>query len=563
MHAAFRLCVSAFVLSFVLIHPARPAELLVDSLADDVTADTRCTLREAVLAANTDADGNGCVASGSYGDDRISFAVSGLIYVLGQIEVIDDLTIDGQGTITLDAAQFGRLFVAGQTARGGSGVTGVRFRLVGLTLQNGRDNGGTSIRGSNPFGPEVGGGCIRHRGGQDALLEIQDSVVQDCEVVPPLDQFAGGGAIWMSGSILGAPRLVIRRSILRENAAESGTGEASGGAIFASPIGIGIEVEIEDSRITANRVESRDSAFGGGVTIGQASALSVIRSEFTFNEVRVDGRQTTGAVARGGGLRLGLAGSSGEFVNTTIALNRVLMIGDGSAIARGGEPPPPNVALAGGVDAAFEDDEPFLRGVAALRLNNVTLVDNRVDALDGALGEAGGIASEGAGTVELANTILSQNLVGAQPENCRAADPLASLGYNLIDNNCGIAAGVGDLVGLLALLDDLAANGGAVDGMLSALPMSASPALDAGNPAPTDPTGTGGACLADDQRGESRPASAIHGPICDIGAVELEAPFGTPGGTQSVPTLGLPGLLLLSLLLAVIAALQLPAIGRR
>jgi hypothetical protein len=401
------------------------------------------------------------------------------------------------------------------------------------------------------------------------LLEIQDSVVQDCEVVPPSDQFAAGGAIWMNGSDAASSpgtdpaRLVIRRSVLRDNVAEAGVRGASGGAIFTERSDI--DVEIEDSRITGNRVASDLISTGGGVTIGRAAALAIVRTEITFNEARVYGFAVTDAVARGGGLQLGVVAPLAEIRNTTVARNRVVMIGDGSAILRGGggDPPPPNSALAGGLHATLEDPQGLLRGVAALRLNNVTLVDNRVDALDGALGEAGGIASEGAGTVELANTILSQNLVGAQPENCRAGDPLVSLGYNLIDNNCGIAAGVGDLVGLLALLDDLAANGGAVDGMLSALPMSASPALDAGNPAPTDPTGTGGACLADDQRGESRPASAIHGPICDIGAVELEAPFGTPGGTQSVPTLGLPGLLLLSLLLAVIAALQLPAIGRR
>src|SRR5262245_22544838 len=54
------------------------ATLTVNTLNDDTIAgDGACTLREAMVAANGDADFQDCIGSGPYGADAITFSVSG------------------------------------------------------------------------------------------------------------------------------------------------------------------------------------------------------------------------------------------------------------------------------------------------------------------------------------------------------------------------------------------------------------------------------------------------------------------------------------------------------
>src|SRR2546423_15116255 len=56
---------------------ASAATLTVNSTADTVASDAFCTLREAILAVNASADGNGCIHSGgAYGTaDQIVFNI--------------------------------------------------------------------------------------------------------------------------------------------------------------------------------------------------------------------------------------------------------------------------------------------------------------------------------------------------------------------------------------------------------------------------------------------------------------------------------------------------------
>ena len=77
---------------------------VVNSLADDTTSDGRCTLREAMLAAN-DAPPNGDCGAGSSDEDIITFSVTGTIRLgstLPEVPAgVGALTIDGGGGITV------------------------------------------------------------------------------------------------------------------------------------------------------------------------------------------------------------------------------------------------------------------------------------------------------------------------------------------------------------------------------------------------------------------------------------------------------------------------------
>lgn len=60
--------------------PAGAAALVVDTLFDaDDRTDGKCSLREAITAANLNRGHNECKGTGSFGADTITFAVSGTI----------------------------------------------------------------------------------------------------------------------------------------------------------------------------------------------------------------------------------------------------------------------------------------------------------------------------------------------------------------------------------------------------------------------------------------------------------------------------------------------------
>jgi CSLREA domain-containing protein len=102
-HAARRL--ARLLLSYGLClgweATGRAADLTVTTLSNaDNGADSVCTLREAITAANTNANYHECTSLTAYGDDTITFAVSGTIPLSSTLLAITDpagLTIDGTG----------------------------------------------------------------------------------------------------------------------------------------------------------------------------------------------------------------------------------------------------------------------------------------------------------------------------------------------------------------------------------------------------------------------------------------------------------------------------------
>jgi len=63
---------AALIGSAVFVMPAYAAGIVVNTATDEDTANANCSLREAIIAANTDAAYNGCSAGS--GADTITFA---------------------------------------------------------------------------------------------------------------------------------------------------------------------------------------------------------------------------------------------------------------------------------------------------------------------------------------------------------------------------------------------------------------------------------------------------------------------------------------------------------
>jgi hypothetical protein len=271
-----------------------------------------------------------------------------------------------------------------------------------------------------------------------------------------------GGGVYNGGT------LTVADSTFTDNNSAFGGGIMNGGTATVS-----------------RTVLSGNSAYYGGGGIENNGTLDIIDSAIIGNTISL---QTGGGIRNRGQMTITGSTISGNtapinggggiytqhyYQQTTLTITNSTISGN-------------SAATGGGLDSYN----------SIVTLVHVTVVNN--DA-----GTGGGILSESGATVDLTNTIVANNGVGAD-----CSGPVISSGHNLdSDNTCGLT-GSGDLPNTDPLLGSLANNGGPT--WTHAL-LSGSPAIDAG-----DDT----VCPATDQRGVTRP----QGPHCDIGAFELEIP---------------------------------------
>jgi hypothetical protein len=166
---------------------------------------------------------------------------------------------------------------------------------------------------------------------------------------------------------------------------------------------------------------------------------------------------------------------------------------------------------------------------ATASINNATINYNLVDPDGSGLPSTGGIFNEEGGSVQISNSIVAINADdwGYPDADCRGT--LLSGGHNLFGTlaDCSVT---GDTTGNLVGVDPLLSPYPTVDPAWTwgYPPLSGSPAIDAGNPAPPGSSET--ACEIVDQRGDARPI----GFACDIGAYESE--FGAAATPSWTPT---------------------------
>ena len=275
------------------------ADIVVNSTADSVADDGACTLREALIAANTDtASGlraNECVAGER--DDTVTFnpSVTGTINLSGtQLEIASPATLQGPGAdqLTIDAGGNSRVLlvndrdfsnsiavtIAGLTLSGGnlsgSGSGGGVSSVESLSLNNSTISGNSAI--------DYGGGVFSF-----GTLSVNDSTISG-----NFAQDDGGGISSINAA------LSVNNSTINGNLSED-----DGGGIFSFGT-----FSLNNSTISGNSAQGD----GGGISSfnGTLSLNNSTLSENTANDA--------------GGIY-----SRGE---TTVSLNNMLMDNIGNCL---------------------------------------------------------------------------------------------------------------------------------------------------------------------------------------------------------------------------------------
>ncbi len=482
---AKRLLLSSLVLLFFalqifqvpVLHAAPKTTITVGSLLD---SGGLCTLRNAILAANTNTPQGACTA-GSSGTDAIGFSVSGIITLTSALPTITDtLTIDGGNSITVSGDSNYQIITIDP---------GVAVSLTNISIQKGRTSGD--------------GGAILNNG----ILKIDHA-----SFISNTSTGGKGGAIFNNvGGIL----TVTNNSTFSLNRSAS-----YGGAIDND----GTSLYVANSAFNNNATTSTG---GGGAIDNDNTLLTILNSTFTNNTAVSQNAGavwmfiTTGVisnsafsnnVATAGGHGGGLVVDSGSSVNiTNSSFNGNSAAQDGGGIyILGGTAAITNTTLSGNIANNNGGGIHINSGTATL--NNVTVASNIADNDGNGSGDGGGILNN-TGTVNTKNTIIANNRDnGGEAPDCNGT--LTTQNNNLLGNNtncAGLTNGVnGDKVGtgsspLNPKLGGPAYYGGSTTLIQILLP--GSPALDAGN---------NSTCATTDQRGAARPVNFI----CDMGAYE-------------------------------------------
>jgi len=226
------------------------ATITVNTTADDNTVNGNCTLREAIIAANTDTAVDACPAGS--GDDVIDLSAgtyqlsipgrSENAAATGDLDITDSLTIDGAGATStiVDGGDLDRVFSI-------SGVTSVT--LSGVTIQNG--------------GYERGGGIYSLSGGH---LTLVDSTITSNGI----SLSDNGGGIYSTGTVT-----------LNNSTVSGNLGNRGGGIYVEGPL------YVNNSTVAEN-----ESVHGGGIYSSAYVAIS--NSTITANTASYTGGIRTG-----------------------------------------------------------------------------------------------------------------------------------------------------------------------------------------------------------------------------------------------------------------------------
>jgi len=562
----------ALIMSIVLgaSGPLFATTITVTNTADALTIDGDCTLREAIIAANTDAAVDAC----NPGDGADEIIVPAGTYLLEIPGTNESASADGDLNITtsleISGAGSGSTIIDGNGAVTGErvftiGITGniVTVAVSGITVQNGTSSSGGGILnvGNTTFTDTVvtantstssGGGIhnlgkltlndttvtgntsVTNGGGINNLgtLTIIDSIISENTTTAK----SGGGI-----SHLGVVSMTITDSTIRNNTAMLGgggihaeeapftiTGSTINGNTTNTGNGGGIIANDSQFTITGTTISENGAPGGNGGGVDTNIALAIITgSTLSGNTAGSEGGgiNNTGnlsltnstvsdntSVDQGGGIK---SSTILSVTNSTISGNS--SNSDGGGIKNVGNLIVTNSTISG--NSASNHGGGVWNNNGALQMNNVTLNENTADNDADGSGDGGGLYSNG-GTLDISNTLIAGNTddsVAAEAPDCFG--DVNSLGNNLLGNEtgCSFSANTGDIVGTSTspvnpLLGPLVDNGGTTNTQVL---LDQSPAIDTGNDA---------SCETTDQRGFNRPRDGDNDnvAICDIGAFELD-----------------------------------------
>ncbi len=502
---------------------ARAATIAVNSTADVIANDGQCTLREAIIAANTDTASGAAAGecpAGS-GDDTITLPAGTYTFTIagrsenaaatGDLDITANLTINGAGAATtiIDAGALDRVFdissgaktisISGVTIRNGDVQTAPSTSAGEEAKAKEADEDDGELSPLAPYGSDAGG------------IRIGDNVTLNLSSVIVTGNKAGGdgGALAMEDDAI----VSITNSTISDNTADD-----DGGAIFqGDDLNV---ITITNSTISRNtagdeggaiRIDDdgntliiTDSTISDN-TAGDAGGAIRMRNDavVTIDKSTISGNRANGG--DGGGIAVNDYDCTVTITNSSIS--------DNSSEEHGG-----------GIFINNDD--------STIHLNNVTIANNTADHDSSGDGDGGGIYRSD-GTINVKNSIIANNSDPTSRPDCSGT--INSQGYNLIEDATGCTINgdtTGNVTGQDPLLGPLQDNGGPTE--THAL-LFGSPAIDTANPAA--PGSGGNACEATDQRGVSRPQPP--GSDCDIGAFEFELDSdgdGVPDATDNCPT---------------------------
>lgn len=464
--------------------PQSLVPITVTTSADTIADDGQCSLREAIIAANTNGAYGGCASGG--GADTIIFgpAFSSPTMIdltatganedaalTGDLDILESLTISGTGALTIDGLNSDRVF----DVRPGASLV-----VTGLAVRNGKgasDGGGFRVEGSlNLIGVTVSanqGGGIANLGGS---VTLSSTMVTGNTIYGISNQ--GSGALTMN-----AGQVVNNQGVGFTNSVSSAT--LTGVFVSGNTNGGLRNQGATQSKLTVTSgvVISNSATSGGGI------ANEGVGASTTISATRIGGNVVTGS---GGGIF-----NNGVMAITNSTLDHNQARSGGGIEHFGGNMSLTNVTVSGN-NATDNGGGLYVLGSLSARYLTV--------AFNGAGGSGGNIYHDQA-QATYSGVLVSDATAGG---NCgRNGGQVSTTGNNLESTNtCSFTAGT-DLVNQNPLLGPLQANGGAT--WTHALAVG-SPAIDA------VPLGINfcGMAVAADQRGIVRP----QGARCDIGAFE-------------------------------------------
>lgn len=431
------------------------------------------------------------------------------IPISGQKSINADTSIDGGGTITLDAQNQFRIFDVGATLTlRGLVLTRAFFNGDGGAIRN-TSNGtlvleSSTIRNSHAT---LSGGAILSLG----PLTIRDSLLEGNTAL-------NGGALYPR--FAGANTTIIN-SVLRNNKATDST-DGWGGAILAWD---GAPVTIDGGEIAGNTATSGGAIYNFANSVLTIKNGTQLRKNITdkWGAIYNDGTVTITDATFSGNKSFYCGGGIFNFGAGVATLTDVTL--DGNFSSEGG-----GICNSGGTltlaNDTFSNNTADFTGGGLYNVSGNSTITNVTFSSNSAVDSGGGVYQTAGGTTALTNVTLSGNsapkgggifrdnryqgtvtvknsIVTNSPQGGNCAGVITSNGYNLAtDNTCGFTQVANVRLG------PLANNGGPTR---TFLPMPGSPAIDfviTGCPPPST-----------DQRGAARPI----GSLCDAGAVEFGA----------------------------------------
>ncbi len=245
MTFSFTFIMIGIYLCLLSVSVTQATVFVVDATVDDGAPDS---LREAIEQANASA-----------GEDIVVLQPGRYVLNMGQLEIQQDLTIQGRGadTTIIDGNKNGRVFFITTEFN-----PDIKVIIEELTITGGKVQ--------EPNMDNYGGG----------IYNEGDLAVKRCAIIKNtvIDVPESGPFVSVGGGVYSERALTIKRSIVTRNTTIGDGSGAAGGGISCSGI-----LVIEDSQIVDNWIRGEDGVSGGGIDC--TGNATIINSQIMNNSI--------------------------------------------------------------------------------------------------------------------------------------------------------------------------------------------------------------------------------------------------------------------------------------